>query len=70
MSTHNICFHGEIRKISIIFGCKKENVLSRAMTLMYLDYLLSELLADKHFQSKHFHFHSTCTKIYINVNCL
>ena len=25
MSTHNICFHGEIRKLSILFGNK--NVL-------------------------------------------
>ena len=23
MSTHNICFHGEIRKISMLFGWKK-----------------------------------------------
>ena len=23
MSTHNICFCGEIRKISVLFGCTK-----------------------------------------------
>ena len=27
MSTHNICFYGEIRKISILFGCGKESYL-------------------------------------------
>ena len=26
MSTHNICFHGEIRKISAFFGRKKRSV--------------------------------------------
>ena len=24
MSTHNICFRREIRKISVLFGCKKK----------------------------------------------
>ena len=26
MSTHNICFHGEIRKISVFFGWKKSTL--------------------------------------------
>ena len=30
MSTNNICFHGEIRKISILF-CKKKITLSGAL---------------------------------------
>ena len=55
MSTHNICFHGEIRKISILLDWKKKtkkrkNILPRAMvftilalniwTLYSLQYLL------------------------------
>ena len=28
MSNHNICFHGEIIKISILFGCKKHLIWS------------------------------------------
>ena len=28
MSTHNICFCGEIRKISILFGLKKSTLTS------------------------------------------
>ena len=24
MSTHNICFHGQINKISVFFSCKKK----------------------------------------------
>ena len=33
MSTHNICFHGEIRKISVLFSKKKQqqNTLSGAV---------------------------------------
>ena len=31
MSTHNICFDGEIRKISILFGLKKR-ILSRVFS--------------------------------------
>ena len=34
MSTHNICFHGEIRKISAFFFDEKKNTLSVAMTLI------------------------------------
>ena len=30
MSTHNICFRGDKRKISILFGWKK-SILSKAM---------------------------------------
>ena len=26
MSTHNICFHGEIRKLSAFFGLKKRPI--------------------------------------------
>ena len=35
MSTHNVCFHGEIRKILVHFGWKKKkkNALSGAMEL-------------------------------------
>ena len=33
MNTHNICFHGEIRKISIRFDLK-ENALSGIMLLL------------------------------------
>ena len=32
MSTHNICFHGEIRKI-LIFFFQLKNALSEAMNL-------------------------------------
>ena len=33
MSTHNICFLGEISKISILFGLKKKkSILVRAMS--------------------------------------
>ena len=28
MSTHNACFHGEIRKISVLFGWKKCHIWS------------------------------------------
>ena len=31
MSTHNICFRGEIRKILIVFGLQK-NILSIALS--------------------------------------
>ena len=37
MSTHNICFRGEIRKISAFFGIPvKKNALSVAMILVYI----------------------------------
>ena len=37
MGTHNICLHGYIRKISILFGCKK--VLSKAIVQSFNNYI-------------------------------
>ena len=31
MSTHNTCFHGEIRKISIVLYAKKKNIFIHAI---------------------------------------
>ena len=44
MGPHNICFCGQIRKISIFFGLKKKSIFSRAMnadrdTLWYSLYI-------------------------------
>ena len=35
MSTHNICFHGEIRKILVLFGWKKKSASSGAKLSKY-----------------------------------
>ena len=40
MSTHNVCFHGEIRKISILLDLKKHVI--RAMISNLLNILLME----------------------------
>ena len=37
MITHNICIHGEIRKILIIFGLKKHLIKSYGFVLVYRD---------------------------------
>ena len=37
MSTHNICFLGEIRQVSVLFSGKK-SILSRAMGQCMVDY--------------------------------
>ena len=41
MITHNVCFHGEIRKISAFFGSKKHLICCYAVTWNYADTLFS-----------------------------
>ena len=47
MNAHNICFHGEVRKISIFFDWKK-STLSRAMLTRKLT-VLSLKIDEIHF---------------------
>ena len=35
MSTHNICFRGEIRKISILLDCKKSALTSAMLVFLH-----------------------------------
>ena len=41
MSTHNMCFHAEIRKISVLFVRKKALYLVLHVQLRLLDYALN-----------------------------
>ena len=46
MSTHNICFHGEIRKISTLFGCEKVFYLELCIRFFKIQILYQRIVKD------------------------